>query len=120
MKDNLLLKRAGYNQIDVISLDRAKNSGSGISVFIMNRGGFRQGKAPERAAEFFSHFPGLIAHINQPQLRPKPVTDAFSFRENLIESRREGGRDRNGAVRRGVGHSLSIVSDGAIFRQIAL
>ena len=101
-------------------LNRAKNPGSGIALFIMNWGVFRQRKPPQGAAEFFSHFPSIIAHINQTQLRPKPVTDAFSLRENLIESRREGARDRNGEVRRGIGHSLSIVSDGVIFRQIAL
>src|SRR5438477_10129463 len=114
MKHNLLLERAGNNQIDAVPLNRAKNASCRIALFIMNSAVFRQRKPPQSGAESFSHFFCLIAHINQAQLRPKPITDAFSFGEHLIESRRERARDRDRAVRRGISHSLSIVSDAAI------
>src|SRR5438477_5134568 len=119
MKNHLFLERTGNNQIDTMALDRAKNPGRWIALLIMNSGVSWKRKSPQGCAEFFSYSPCVIAHINQGQLRPKPITNAFSLGQHLIEPRRERARHSDRTVRRRLGHSLSIVSDGAIFRQIA-
>src|SRR6266853_2226053 len=98
MQHDLLFECAGDDHVDLLLGERAENGFGWVTCFVMNRRVNRKLQLRERISKRLCRFLIAFTHINQMELRRKPVSNSLRFGNYLFKPRRKRTGDGNRAV----------------------